>query len=104
MPDDIREGGADKRLERRIAATLPVTLDAMDGAAAMTRDVSASGLFLETDAVLVPGSAINLMVELDTPSGKRILKCSGNVVRVGRLNEKIGCGVKILESCLVWPD
>ncbi len=105
MPDDGQGGGgAEKRLERRVPAALPVTLDEMDGITAVTRDVSASGLFFETDAVLAPGALINLVVEMDTPGGKRVLKCQGSIVRVEAIENRLGCAVKIIDSQLVRPQ
>jgi hypothetical protein len=95
--------GAEKRLEKRVAAVLPVSLGDMEGVKAFTRDVSASGLFLETDAVLAQGSMIRLMVELDTPRGKRILRCEGSVVRMETLDDCLGFAVKIVDSKLERP-
>jgi hypothetical protein len=106
MTADIRESvatGAEKRLEKRVAATLPVTLGDLEGIKAVTRDVSASGLFLETDAVLTQGSLIRLMVELDTPRGKRVLRCEGSVVRMETLDDRLGFAVKIVDSRLERP-
>lgn len=67
-------------------------------AAGITRDVSASGIFFETDASFAVGSEIDLSVELDTPGGKMLLKAHGNVVRVEHRDAKIGVAVKITES------
>lgn len=103
MPDDALLEGAEKRLERRVAATLPVALRDMADARAITRDVSASGLFLETDAVISPGSVISLVVEIETPAGKRVLNCRGSVVRVEKMDARLGCAVRILESQLIHP-
>jgi len=103
MPDDIGGGGADKRVERRVAAVLPVTLGNLENGNSKTRDVSASGLFFETDASLAPGAEIHLAVEIDTPAGRRVLKCQGTIVRVERLENRLGCAVKIVESLLVRP-
>ena len=106
MTAEIRgEEGRDseKRIEKRVAATLPVTLGDMEGIKAVTRDVSASGLFLETDAVLAQGSVIRLMVELDTPRGKRILRCEGSVVRMEKLDDRLGFALKIVDSRLERP-
>ena len=102
MPDDV-VGGSEKRLERRVPAALPVTVEDMAGAIAVTRDVSASGLFFETDAALAPGTDIHLTVELETPAGRRILKCHGSIVRTETLDNRLGCAVKILDSQLVRP-
>lgn len=104
MPDDALQEGAEKRLERRVAAALPVALNDMAEAQAITRDVSASGLFLETDADISPGSIISLVVEIDTPAGKRVLRCRGSVVRVEKMDTRLGCAVRILESQLAYPQ
>ena len=87
--------GWEKRREERIAAVLPVRLN---NAAGVTRDVSVTGIFFETDAVLAPGSSINFVVDIDTPRGKRILKCRGNIVRTETCDNRLGVAVKILES------
>ena len=89
--------GCEKRREERIAAVLPVRLN---NAAGVTRDVSVTGIFFETDAALAPGSSIDFVVDVDTPSGKRILKCQGNIVRTEARDSRLGVAVKILESRL----
>ena len=102
MPAEILLEEAEKRIDRRVAAALPVTLGEMESAHAVTRDVSASGLFLETDAVISAGSVINFIVDIDTPAGKRVLRCRGSVVRVETMDSRLGCAVKILESTLTY--
>jgi hypothetical protein len=87
--------GWEKRREERIAAMLPVRLN---NAAGVTRDVSVTGIFFETDAVLTPGSSIEFVVDIDTPAGKRILKCQGSIVRTEACDNRLGVAVKILDS------
>ena len=87
----------EKRRQDRICTRLPVDLGAATG---ITRDVSESGLYIETDAQYVVGSEINLSVELDTPSGKMLLKCHGNIVRLEHRDAKLGVAVKIIESTM----
>jgi hypothetical protein len=89
--------GWEKRREERIPAVLPVRLD---HAAGVTHDVSATGIFFETDAVLAPGSSIDFVVDVDTHSGKRILMCQGKIVRTEARDNRLGVAVKILESRL----
>lgn len=103
MVDARRVNGAEKRTERRITASLPITFDDIDCEVAFTRDVSASGLFFETDAFLTAGALVHLQVEMNTPAGKRVLKCQGSIVRVESLNHRLGCAIKILDSRLVKP-
>lgn len=104
MPDDSREGVANKRVERRVSASLPVTLENVPDAVAVTRDVSASGIFFETDATLEIDSLVNLEIEIETSGGRRVLKCQGAIVRLEKVENRLGCGVKILSSLLVHPE
>lgn len=85
----------DKRTEERVSTELPVDLGTATG---VTRDVSASGIFFETDASYAVGNEIDLTVEFDTPGGKMMLKAHGNIVRIERRDAKVGVAVKITES------
>lgn len=67
----------------------------------VTRDISASGMFIETDANHPIESLISFSVELDTPQGKMLLKCRGEVVRIEPRHRKVGIAVKITESTMV---
>jgi hypothetical protein len=87
--------GREKRREDRIAAVLPVRLN---NAVGVTRDVSVTGIFFETDALLTPGSSIDFVVDIDTLRGKGILKCQGNIVRTEACDKRLGVAVKILKS------
>ena len=70
----------------------------------MTRDVSASGVFFETDQDMADGSPIEFAVELDSPTGKLVLRCSGQIVRIQRSGGKLGVAAKILDSKLELRD
>lgn len=76
---------------------MPVDLGTATG---ITRDVSASGIFFETDASFTPGSAIDFAMEFDTPGGKMILKCHGSIVRTEVHDSRLGVAVKITESTM----
>lgn len=92
-----------KRGEERVSASFPVTLGGAsedDFSSATTRDVSASGIFFETDAVLSIGSMIQFSVELDMPGGRSLLKCTGSVVRTESSSGRAGVAVKITDSRL----
>ena len=88
---------AEKRSEERVQAGLRVRLGGNTG---LTRDVSASGLYFETEGCFVAGEAITLAVEIDTAAGKIALWCQGRVVRVEPRGREQGVAVQILESSL----
>ena len=88
---------AEKRSEERVQAGLRVSLGSNTG---LTRDVSASGLYFETEGCFVAGQAITLAVEIDTAAGKIALWCQGTVVRVEQRAREQGVAVQILESTL----
>jgi hypothetical protein len=86
------------RRDPRVKATVPIIVDGRT--AGMTKDVSASGVFFETDEDMADGSPIEFTVELESPSGKLVLRCSGQIVRVDRSGGKLGVAAKILDSKL----
>lgn len=87
----------EKRREERVCTALPVDLGTATG---ITRDVSASGIFFETDASFTAGSAIDFTMEFDTPGGRMILKCRGSIVRTEAHDSRLGVAVKITESTM----
>lgn len=87
----------EKRKDERISTALPVGLGT---AIAITRDVSASGVFFECDASYALGSDIEFTLELDTPGGKMMLRCEGEIVRIEPRGERVGVAVKIIESVI----
>ncbi len=87
----------DKRREERVPAILPVMLGNTTGT---TCDVSASGMFFETSATFAPGETISFTVEFDTPGGKRMLKCRGDIVRTEIRDPMVGVAVRITESTM----
>lgn len=91
----MKRKNKDKRRGERVNAALPV---AAGGAAGFARDVSASGIFFETNATYSIGSRVNLALDLDTPWGKVMLRCEGRVVRVERRDEKVGVAVQFTDS------
>jgi hypothetical protein len=87
----------EQRREERVPASLPVGLDGGNG---VTRDVSASGIFFETDVSYAAGSHILFTVDIGTPGGNMVLSCQGQIVRVERLGAKVGVAVRITESSI----
>ena len=91
--DDIER----KRKEDRVAVSLHVDLANTES---VTRDVSASGVFIETNSTFTAGENLDFAIEFDSPGGKLFLKCNGVIVRVEDRNGKLGVGVKIIDSVM----
>jgi hypothetical protein len=87
-----------RRAQQRVSAVLPVKVEGRP--AGVTRDISPSGIYFETDTEMASGSVILFSLEFDNPSGKLLLECSGEVVRVEKAGGKIGIAAKIVESRL----
>jgi len=69
----------------------------LEEGAGITRDVSLSGVFFETDHSFAPGEQINLVMVLErvSPGHPVRLQCEGRVVRVTRFDSRIGVAVAI---------
>jgi Tfp pilus assembly protein PilZ len=57
-------------------------------------------VFFETDATYALGNEISFAVELDTPGGRMVLRCKGEIVRIEPRDARVGVAVKIVESTL----
>jgi Tfp pilus assembly protein PilZ len=84
-----------KQRNPRVDATLPVRVEGKPG---FTRDVSASGMFLETDAAYRIGRTIDLSLNLDTPWGKVVVNCHGKIVRLEKHDHRIGIAVTFVDA------
>jgi hypothetical protein len=98
----VAQGVEEQRGEQRVRAALRVAL--ANNGSGITRDVSASGMFFETDAAYERGSAIDLTIDIDTPGGPMVLSCRGQIVRVERRQATVGVAVRFLESTLKVAD
>lgn len=88
----------EKRTEMRERVALPVLL--AGGATGWTRDVSASGLYFETEAASHAGGEIELAVEVEAPGRTLRLHCRGEVVRLESHGGRTGVAVKMLDARL----
>ena len=93
------------RSEKRLSAAFPLNLGG--GAIGLTRDVSASGIFFETDVINEPGSIIHFALTFDGPGGGMTLNCQAQVLRVepqslgmaaSESGRRIGIAAKIIDS------
>lgn len=91
----MKQEQREKRAGERLGTALAVNLGKKHG---VTRDVSASGVFFETDAAYRRGSRIHFEISLDTPWGKAICDCRGKIVRVQRRDGTVGIAVQFSEA------
>ena len=84
-----------QRSERRVRARLPVDLGRAQG---VTRDVSASGAFFETDASYKVGSRVRFAIDLATPWGPARFDCRGKIVRLEKHDGTVGVAVQFTDA------
>jgi len=89
----------EKRRESRMSTRRPVKLGHARG---VTRNVSASGVFFETDVPHVVGNEISFSIELIGPQGEKlVLNCRGEIVRVEVAGDKVGLAIRTRTSKLL---
>jgi len=96
----MKTSGGSAVPERRESQRFRIAIRAqVDGEVGVTRNVSLSGVFLETDRSFFPGEQVNLVMLLERVSpGRPVrLQCVGRVVRVIRIGEGFGVAVAISE-------
>jgi Tfp pilus assembly protein FimT len=90
----VAVNGADRRQAWRYPAHLGVSLDSGTG---VSRDVSASGIYFETDAALSPGETIAFSFSLEHiyPDVRLDLHCRGKIARVEQRGGQLGVAATI---------
>ncbi len=83
------------RKDERVNVVVPVKVCDQLG---YSCDISASGILFELDTFNAVGSEISFELELNTPNGKMLLKCTGDIVRKESKGQKTALAVKINES------
>ena len=83
----------DRRQARRHRLAVPIELEQRTG---LTRNISTSGLFFETDSSFPVGATINfsLLLEHADPGGPFRLRCQGEVMRVEPGDGTVGVAVR----------
>lgn len=84
-----------QRSEKRVRARITVDLGRAKG---MTRDVSASGAFFETDASYKVGSRVRFAIDLATPWGPAHFDCRGKIVRLEKHDGTVGVAVQFSDD------
>ena len=84
----------EKRSSQRLQVEIPVYIGQEE---TITRDVSCSGIYFQTDQSFVEGDDLNFSLELIYAlPGKQIkLGCQGEAVRIEQCGEKFGIAAKI---------
>ena len=90
--------GHANRTEERVSMSVPVRL--RGGGSGTTRDISASGIYFETDSAPALELPLDLTVEFSGGSGGMALCCKAEVLRFERLGSRVGVAVRLLESKL----
>jgi PilZ domain len=91
----------ERRSGKRLAAQVPVTVATLDGKqkqAAVTRDLSMTGIFLYADQKIGLGSQIEVVLMLPAELGlgeKQWACCQASVVRMENAKGRIGVGARI---------
>jgi hypothetical protein len=88
----------ERRTEPRQVVELAVRLP--DGARALTRDVSPSGLFVETDREVRLCELVDLEIALDTGWGELVFRARAEVVRMEGGARGPGIGARFVRSRL----
>jgi hypothetical protein len=82
---------------KRYRTVLQTTVDGVSG---VTHNVSATGLYILQSRGCQTVSRIDFEVDLDTPGGALKLCGEGEVVRIHRIDQRFGIGIKILSQVM----
>lgn len=93
MPRHAIPGPRDSRSAVRFDTALPVRMG--DGAGE-TQNISAQGIYFETDVEQRIGSLVNFTVEYTLYGRKHRLLCEGKVVRVESHGDRIGVAARLV--------
>lgn len=83
----------EQRRADRFDTGLPVRIE---GATGLTHNVSAHGIYFETDARQELGSLVNFTVEFTLYGQKHRLLCEGKVVRVEPRGDRVGVAARLV--------
>lgn len=96
MPDSLvrnTPNQTDHRAAARFETALAVDVE---GLQARTRNISASGVYFETEVDLPVGTLVNLNVQFTHGGQQHWLACEGQVVRVRRADDCHGVAARLL--------
>lgn len=90
----------EQRMDERYDTAMPVSLDGVPG---LTRNISARGVYFETDAAQRLGELVNFTVEYTLQGRKRYLLCEGKVVRVEQQGQRVGVATRLVAPFFADP-
>lgn len=93
--------GRSRRAADRVASELQVEIN---GAIGLTRNLSATGVYLETTVDQVPGSRVHFVVEVVVKGELLKMVCAGEVTRVEHKPGTVGVAVKLTSSFFTDTD
>ena len=93
MPSTHVPDPRDQRTAVRFDTGLPVQIE---GSAGQTQNISAQGVYFETDVLQRVGSLVNFTVEFTLQGRKQRLLCEGKVVRVDVHDGRVGVAARLL--------
>ncbi|WP_114971855.1 PilZ domain-containing protein [Rhodoferax ferrireducens] len=79
----------------RFDTELPVEIGGVQG---LTRNISATGIYFETEMTQDPGSHVHFSVEVHVHGQRQKLACDGEVVRINRKHGVLGVAAKLMSS------
>lgn len=93
MPHTAAPSALDQRNAVRFDTSMPVQMEDSTGE---TVNISAHGIYFETDVQQRIGSLVNFTVEFTLYGQKHRLLCEGKVVRVETQGERIGVAARLV--------
>ena len=91
----------DHREAARFDTALEVKVEGLSGEA---RNISATGVYFETDLELPLGSLVNLNVQFTSGGRMHLVACEGRVVRVTHADGHHGVGAQLLTPFFSGED
>jgi hypothetical protein len=92
---------ADPRQEPRFDSRQPVVLSGMP---ARTQNMSATGVYFETDLDHEVGAPIRFTVEFSIGGRPQTVHCEGTVVRVDRRGQRVGVAARVATPLLAEAE
>lgn len=98
---DPADSAQPKRIAARFQTQLPIELNGTPG---LTQNISATGVYFETNTNAAPGSEVQFVVAVDMQGEKFNMVCKGVVVRVDQKEDIKGVAVKLSNSFFTDSD
>lgn len=92
-PSETKAQLIDHRAAQRFGVALRLTVNGEEG---VTHDLSATGLYFESQTAYLPGQVIDMVLEFPGTTGTRKLTCEAEVVRVTPVGQGFNVAVRLL--------